>query len=1004
MFTEHKVGGCKNVKNNLNQLTTQGKRSLIFLYAQEGELMVSRHNSTICVIVAFIIVMTTFSLLFYGDVEKRAEGLRGSASLIEHSIIDRENPRATVEYWISRGKTDSHKFNTEILNKTTFQEVDAQKLYEMQQTLYGYIVQSSYFSDLAQKTVQGILDKENETQEAGFILTKTSFENLLSITTELTNITSRMETIFLELENATNLAESGTEQEMKALKTKGIELENYFIQADGLVKAADVTIAAIEPFFFAPFVLVMGLYIIFLMFPWVILVLFFLRKKETLIETKKELVRKLELSEKFREPEEESRQDWHVKFGSMFKRFKQRLLESKPPKPVPPTTNSKKTKRSPKRTTNGKDETISDKELRDKIEFEAFGLREYLLSLFLVTAINAALFYLFFYPSATTGLAHFITNGGGITAFTDYITKDATPITFGFLGAYFWIINNFLRRYFSADLNPNSFISASVHLITVFIISAVLQIGAAAISQLHYPVIIVAFVFGIFPRYGIQWILNHANRGGSGVNTPREIDKNPLTKLDGLNTWHEARLLEEKVENVQNLATVSLKELIINTNYSADQLVDWVDQALLFIHTQDLWHDSFQAVGIRTATDLLDNAGCNEKSSTGIAERIEKLTVAINAAQAVACSQSEQPRNEAFLAAANLYKSAAQVQSTTKEADKIAKTLDKDKKETLDVRVDLKKRLENTVQEFDKTNEQIKKLKKAADEIKLTEKKSEELKKAVTNIENSAKELKKKLDDCKTSVEKSDSNKLETLANTEMKQKMESCATEATNLQTQVTVVDKIIQESKEELKEEPKKTALQESVKETAKMVEAQLKAVKEIRDIYNTLDKDQPKTVNKVIALQLQLESVQKAAQDVSEKMEKAKESIENLQTPSNLLIEKDKRVNAGSETTKSFLKTANEAKDKAAPLDIDKTETLAGLSETKELIEKASKASEEVKTKGQAVSEIIQQIATPPKMTKEILETMVNTINKGPNIKSLQYFWATKSRRQKQNQAKA
>lgn len=917
---------------------------------------ISRQNATTCFILIFIGAVLASGFFFYYDVEKRVEALQGSASLIEHSIVDRENPQATLEYWISRGKTEAQTLNAEIKNAIIFQEVDSQKLYERQQTLHGYIVQSSYFSELTQKTVQNILSKEQEIQEKDFTMTKTSFEAILSITQELTNTTNQMEPIFRELENATDLAESGSEQEMKALKAKGIELTNYFIQAEGLVKAASNAIAAIEPFLFAPFMLVIALYIIFLTFPWVILILFFLRKKETLLETKKELIRKLGLSEKFREPKEGSR-------------------------PV----------------------LMTDEELRDKIELEAFNLREYLLSLFLVTVINAALFYFFFYPNATTGLAHFITNGGGITAFTDYITRDATPITFGFLGAYFWIINNFLRRYFSADLNPNSFISASVHLITVFIVSAVLQIGASAISQLNYILIIVAFAFGIFPGYGIQWILNQANRGGKDVNIPREIDKNPLTKLDGLNTWHEARLLEEKVENVQNLATASLKDLIINTNYSADQLVDWVDQALLYIHTQDLWHASFQAVGIRTATDLLDNTGCDEKPSTVVSERIKELTVAINAAQVVACSQSEQPRNEAFLAAANLYKSAAQVQSKTKEADKIAKTLDKDKPETLDVRVDLKKRLENVVQEFNKTNEQIKKLKKATDEIKLTEKKSGELKKAMGNVEKSAKELKEKLDDCKTSVEKSDSNKLETFVNTEIKQKMESSVTDATNLHTQVTALDKRIQESKEELKYEPKKTEVQDAVKETTKMVEAQLKAVKEIRDIYNTLDKDQPKTVNNVISLQLQLESVQKAAQDVSEKMKKAKESIENLQTPSNLLIEKDKRLKAGNETTESFLKTANEVKDKAAPLDITKKETLTGLSETKKLVEKASKASEEVKTKGQAVSEIIQQIATPPKMTKEILETMINTIKRGPNIKNLQSFWTETDLEQNQKEKK-
>lgn len=36
---------------------------------------------------------------------------------------------------------------------------------------------------------------------------------------------------------------------------------------------------------------------------------------------------------------------------------------------------------------------------------------------------------------------------------------------------------------------------------------------------------------------------------------------------------------------------------------------------------------------------------------------------------------------------------------------------------------------------------------------------------------------------------------------------------------------------------------------------------------------------------------------------------------------------------------------------------------------------------------------QIATPPKMTKEILETIINTIKRGPNITNLQNFWATK-----------
>ena len=43
------------------------------------------------------------------------------------------------------------------------------------------------------------------------------------------------------------------------------------------------------------------------------------------------------------------------------------------------------------------------------------------------------------------------------------------------------------------------------------------------------------------------------------------MDHDPLTELEGLNAWHETRLFEEKVENIHNLATASLSDLIINT-------------------------------------------------------------------------------------------------------------------------------------------------------------------------------------------------------------------------------------------------------------------------------------------------------------------------------------------------------------------------------------------------------------------------------------------------------
>ena len=42
--------------------------------------------------------------------------------------------------------------------------------------------------------------------------------------------------------------------------------------------------------------------------------------------------------------------------------------------------------------------------------------------------------------------------------------------------------------------------------------------------------------------------------------------KYPLSDLDGLNIWYESRLLEEGIEDMQNLATANLVDVILNTS------------------------------------------------------------------------------------------------------------------------------------------------------------------------------------------------------------------------------------------------------------------------------------------------------------------------------------------------------------------------------------------------------------------------------------------------------
>ncbi len=84
----------------------------------------------------------------------------------------------------------------------------------------------------------------------------------------------------------------------------------------------------------------------------------------------------------------------------------------------------------------------------------------------------------------------------------------------------------------------------------------------------------------------------------------------PLSDLDGLTVWDQARLLEEGIEDVHALATANLVDLLLGTRVPVNTLVDWMDQALLCLSVSKEFGDrqpreSLRMFGIRTATDLI---------------------------------------------------------------------------------------------------------------------------------------------------------------------------------------------------------------------------------------------------------------------------------------------------------------------------------------------------------------------------------------------------------------
>jgi hypothetical protein len=93
----------------------------------------------------------------------------------------------------------------------------------------------------------------------------------------------------------------------------------------------------------------------------------------------------------------------------------------------------------------------------------------------------------------------------------------------------------------------------------------------------------IAFMVGFFPVIAFQ-ALQRAAAVTLRVFVPQLTPDYPLNQLDGLNVWYEARLVEEGIEDMQNLATANLVDIILHTRVPVGRLVDWVDQAKLYLH------------------------------------------------------------------------------------------------------------------------------------------------------------------------------------------------------------------------------------------------------------------------------------------------------------------------------------------------------------------------------------------------------------------------------------
>ncbi|MCP4318622.1 MAG: hypothetical protein GY789_22140 [Hyphomicrobiales bacterium] len=251
------------------------------------------------------------------------------------------------------------------------------------------------------------------------------------------------------------------------------------------------------------------------------------------------------------------------------------------------------------------------------------------------------------------------------------LTLDLTPVNFAFFGAYFFGIQMLFRRFVIRDLGPNAFMAFAVRIImaviAVWVAALCLQIlnaigsganGYAAIaknlstheSTYEWPafLLVLAFIIGFFPQ--VLWqVLKSVFSMTKIVSivVPNTEQDQPLSQLDGLTIWHAARLEEEDIENVANMASVDIVDIMLRTQIPAERLVSWIDQAILYsvlgakqgnTSDTDATITKLRKLGIRNASQFITNYNAIDDKNQALNEAFGGDANKINPIHTIALS------------------------------------------------------------------------------------------------------------------------------------------------------------------------------------------------------------------------------------------------------------------------------------------------------------------------------------------------------------------------------
>jgi hypothetical protein len=951
---------------------------LLFLYIGDGsdahDTYLGQYQGIWTGLALVILSMFLTGYFGYQSVRERAEGLLATRTLAIETVKE-------LPWWTNRAEGSSrellnimnrYKYRTYELEvpqefgaPLEFQPGDSQKLDSrnvLLDELSNKLPEVNYYAKGAQTKAQSALEQinraiENEQQlkEEGTGTSLIQIQQVISTVVASTASTmSTLDAIGKEIE----LVRTDPEKSLDDLMT--IVGNDLIVPADAANDMSGVayqTIEAVGVTVLATFLWIGVFYATFVLFPWLLLLLFLFRKRD---DRAAQIYDDLILL------------DWD-------ENLLKRVLPSRP---------------SGRR--RQKEVVINE------LASQAFSNFEYILSLLLLSVITAVGWYYFFYPQTSLGLALLMQKGSGIKALTAYLVNDISPLTLGFAGAYFYLMQMLYRRYRDADLYPMAFLQASERLLRVFILSLVLSIFAPLANWVSAVTAVFAFMAGIYPRAGLRQIAAYINRETQS-DFPETVETAPLTQLDGLNIWHEARLLDENVENIAGMANAPIERLILRTHFPTTQIVDWIDQATLYKHAghRGEWFPLFRAAGIRTATDLLDRAGLSLLNSGDLQKlrddtfkpdpkSLDRIVAAVNTAQDWRVSTPGDSREAAGAAATAFSQSVVDVADTASQAHTLAQTIEKEKRETYDYVFALNQKMAAALEATQKACAAMNLIAEADQQLSVGDDQKARFKRATDKIRESMGKV-VPLAEQIVQLAQPMTCRPDTLVKLdEVKRQTDEWVAVLTATGTQAKVVLDFARQLAEREETKSVADAFLEKAAVAQDVLATAQEATKQARQQALSLNVDRPETLDALQKLKTLVTQLQELAAKLMEDqvaVEKAAKALMVQETQKSALISAMKKA---AEVVDRLKKTAAQAYEAAQPLKADDASTLEGLSQSQKAIQEVYEASQETQSVVEAAVAGVQTACRPPRLTTDILASICDCIWPDNNMSYVVNFY--------------